>query len=60
MIKQKGLENPGPGHYETDTYPMNHKNLAYPMGIDVRKPLGAKDAHMYPGPGEYELHEHQT
>lgn len=55
--RAKNLDMPGPGEYEVDVPPMNHKNPAYWIGTDVRKDLGVPFAHMYPGPGEYEVNE---
>ena len=51
--RAKNLDMPGPGEYEVDCPPMNHKNPAYWIGTDVRKDLGVPYAHMYPGPGLY-------
>ncbi len=45
---------PGPGSYETDQYPMHHKNIAYWIGTDVRRDLGVPYAKDYPGPGSYD------
>jgi len=55
--RAKNLDMPGPGEYETDVIPMNHKNPAYWIGTDVRKDLGVPYAYMYPGPGHYWLEE---
>ena len=51
--RAKNLDMPGPGEYETDQIPMNHKNPAYWIGTDVRKDLGVPYAYMYPGPDHY-------
>ena len=48
------MDFPGPGSYETDTIPMNFKNIAYWIGTDVRRDLGVPLARDFPGPGYYE------
>lgn len=53
-VKTRNMDVPGPGTYETDTYPMNQQNIAHWIGTDVRKPLSVRNSHMYPGPGNYE------
>ena len=55
--RAKNLDMPGPGEYETDVAPMNHKNPAYWIGTDVRKDLGVPYAYMYPGPDHYDMAE---
>lgn len=55
--RAKNLDMPGPGEYEVDQPPMNHKNPAYWIGTDVRKDLGVPYAHLYPGPGDYEVRD---
>lgn len=52
-LKPRGIDVPGPGTYETDSYPMNQQNIAHWIGTDVRKPLSVRNSHMYPGPGSY-------
>ena len=51
----KNLDMPGPGEYETDVAPMHHQNVAHVIGTSVRSDLGVGKAHLFPGPGEYEL-----
>ena len=59
-MKPNGIDFPGPGTYETDTYPMNQKNIAYWIGTDVRRDMAKHNSHMYPGPGSYEHYEAST
>lgn len=44
QTKPKGIDVPGPGTYETDTYPMNQQNIAYWIGTDVRRDLSVRNA----------------
>ena len=53
-IKPKGVDVPGPGTYETDSYPMNQKNIAYWIGTDGRRDMSVRNSAMYPGPGSYD------
>ena len=55
--KPRNLDQPGPGEYEVDTYPMNQANIAYWIGTDVRRDLAVPSSHMYPGPGQYEAED---
>lgn len=52
--KPRNLDQPGPGEYEVDVYPMNQANIAYWIGTDVRRDLAVPYSHLYPGPGQYE------
>lgn len=54
-VKPRNLDQPGPGEYEVDVYPMNQANIAYWIGTDVRRDLAIPYSHMYPGPGAYEF-----
>jgi hypothetical protein len=60
QVKPSGIDVPGPGTYETDTYPMNQQNIAYWIGTDVRRDMSVRNAHMYPGPGHYDHYEKNT
>ena len=55
--KPRNLDQPGPGEYEVDVYPMNQANIAYWIGTDVRRDLAVPYSHMYPGPGQYDPEE---
>ena len=57
IIKNKTIDFPGPAEYDTDTIPLNQKNLAYWIGTDVRRDMSVPYSHMYPGPGHYDPHE---
>lgn len=54
VVRDKNVDMPGPGEYETDQYPMNQANIAYWIGTDVRRDLAVPYSHLYPGPGNYD------
>lgn len=51
----KNFDMPGPGEYETDVAPLNNQNVAHVVGTSLRSDLGVGKAHLFPGPGEYEV-----
>jgi hypothetical protein len=51
----KNFDQPGPGEYETDVAPLNNTNVAHIVGTSLRSDLGVGKAHLFPGPGEYEV-----
>lgn len=51
----KNFDQPGPGEYETDVAPLNNTNVAHVVGTSLRSDLGVGKAHLFPGPGEYEV-----
>ena len=51
----KNFDMPGPGEYETDVAPINNPNVAHVIGTSIRSDLGVGKAHLFPGPGEYEV-----
>ena len=46
---------PGVGNVEVDQTPMWMKNPQYWIGTDVRKDFAKPNAHLYPGPGAYNM-----
>jgi hypothetical protein len=53
QVKNKALENPGAGEYETDIAPITNTNLSHVIGTGSRSDLGVGKAYLYPGPGHY-------
>ena len=51
----KNFDMPGPGEYETDIAPLSNTNVAHVIGTSLRSDLGVGKAHLFPGPGEYEV-----
>jgi hypothetical protein len=56
-VRNKNIDMPGPGEYDTDVLPMNQANVSYWIGTDVRRDLAVPYSHMYPGPGNYDAEE---
>ena len=54
----KNFDMPGPGEYDTDVAPLNNTNVAHVVGTSLRSDLGVGKAHLFPGPGEYEMRLH--
>ena len=51
----KNIDNPGPGEYDVDMYPIHHTNINVFQGSSERSDLGIGQVAMYPGPGEYDI-----